>query len=73
MRFSAPAWQEVTAFAALLILGGLAGDMLYVKIPSENATSLTFVLGALSGALTVGGGSRVAASLHATATGTPPS
>lgn len=58
--------QELLAGFALLILGGLAGGMLFVPIPAANATSLTFVLGALSGALTVSGGQKIAAALTST-------
>jgi hypothetical protein len=55
-----PTMQELLAGLALVILGALAGAMMVMPIPSVNATSLTFILGALSGALTVTGGAKVA-------------
>ena len=57
--FNAP---TVLAAAALVILGGLAAAMMILPIPSANATSLTFILGALAGALTVSGGVKPAQS-----------
>lgn len=55
-----PSMQEVLAGLALLILGCLGGAMMVLPIPSSNATSLTFILGALAGALTVTGGNKIA-------------
>lgn len=55
-----PSSQAFLAGAALLIMGVLGGVMMFVPIPSGNATSVTFILGALAGALTVSGGSKIA-------------
>jgi xanthosine utilization system XapX-like protein len=55
-----PNSQTILAAGALLILGALAGAMMLLPIPAPNATSLTFILGALAGALTVSGGSKIA-------------
>ncbi len=52
--------QDYLAGGALVIMGGLAAAMLVFPIPTANATSFTFVLGALAGALTVSGGQKVA-------------
>lgn len=45
--------QAILAGGALLIMGALGCIMAFVPIPAVNATSLTFILGALAGALTV--------------------
>ena len=55
-----PSSQAFLAGAALLIMGALGGAMMLVPIPAANATSLTFVLGALAGAITVGPASKAA-------------
>jgi hypothetical protein len=47
---------EFIALVALVIVGALAHSMLYVAVPSQNHDFMVFVLGALSGALTVGAG-----------------
>jgi hypothetical protein len=43
------------AGCALLILGGIGAAMLVLPIPSANSQSVTFILGALAGALTMQG------------------
>jgi hypothetical protein len=53
-----PTSQTLLAATALLIMGALAGAMLFIPIPAGNATSMTFILGALAGALTVSGASK---------------
>jgi hypothetical protein len=58
-----PSSQAVLAGAALVILGGLAGAMLFVPIPAGNAGPMNFVLGALAGALTVSGGRTIVSAL----------
>lgn len=55
-----PSSQAFLAGAALLIMGVLGGIMMYEPIPAVNATSVTFILGALAGALTVGPGVKLA-------------
>jgi len=50
--------SQVLAGAALLILGALGAGMLVVPIPAANATAMTFILGALAGAITVSGGGK---------------
>jgi outer membrane lipoprotein SlyB len=57
---NAPQAQTVLAAAAMAILGVLAGLMMFFSVPAPNATSLTFILGAIAGALSVGGGSKIA-------------
>lgn len=52
--------QTVLAAAALLIMGVLAGLMMFFPIPQANGTPMTFILGAIAGAITVGGGSKLA-------------
>jgi hypothetical protein len=51
----------ILAILALTILGGIAGAMLVLPIPPANAQSVTFILGALAGALTMQGTARSAA------------
>jgi hypothetical protein len=48
--------QTVLSSIALVILGALGGAMLFEPVPSANATALTFILGALAGALTMQSG-----------------
>jgi len=43
------------ATLAMLIIGTLAGLLVFHAVPAENKELVTFALGALSGALTVGG------------------
>jgi hypothetical protein len=45
---------------ALLILGGLAFCFAFFGVPKENHDFIIYVLGALSGALTVGSGRKLA-------------
>jgi hypothetical protein len=52
--------QIVLATGALGILGGIGAAMLVLPIPPANAQSVTFILGALAGALTMQGASKVA-------------
>lgn len=47
--------QTGLAFLAMCIVGVLAGLFVFFKIPADNKELLTFALGALAGALTVGG------------------
>ena len=60
MKAPIPSAQAFLAGAALLIMGALGGVMLFQPIPQANATAMTFILGALAGALTVGGGNKIA-------------
>jgi hypothetical protein len=60
-----PTFQEALAGAALVILGGLGFMLMFVSIPQANSTSFTFILGALSGAITTAGGQKVATALGA--------
>jgi hypothetical protein len=45
----------ILAAGALAILGGIGAAMLVLPIPAPNAQSVTFILGALAGALTMQG------------------
>ena len=45
---------------ALVLLGGMGMFMLFQPIPQANAQSVTFVLGALAGAITMAGGNKIA-------------
>jgi uncharacterized transporter YbjL len=58
--------QSVLAGAALLILGVLGGAMMLTPIPQANATAMTFILGALAGAITAGPGAKAADKLIST-------
>jgi len=44
---------------ALIFLGVLGGMMLFVPIPQSNEQSVTFILGALAGAITMAGGNKI--------------
>jgi hypothetical protein len=59
--------QVLLAAGALAALSGIGTALLVFPIPAPNAQSVTFVLGALAGALTTQGIS------HATAPANPPS
>ena len=77
MKFLSPEPQAVLATLAMLILGVLAITMLFVAVPGGNHDFLVFILGAISGAITVGSGAKISASTTTTQTGpeatiTPP-
>jgi hypothetical protein len=55
-----PQAQTVLALLAMVIIGVLAGLLVFHAVPAENKELITFALGALSGALTVGGASKLA-------------
>ncbi len=55
-----PQAQTVLTLLAMLIIGVLAGLLVFHAVPAENKELVTFALGALSGALTVGGGPKLA-------------
>lgn len=62
-----PKWPDSSTFLAgmaLVVLGMLALLMVFFTVPSPNEKYLIFILGALSGALTVGGGKKVADSFN---------
>lgn len=52
---NAPNPAILLAAGALVILGALGGALLIHPIPAPNAQSVTFILGALAGALTLQG------------------
>ena len=58
-----PQAQTVLAGVALLMLGLLAGCMVFVAVPQGNQQLVTFALGALAGATTVGGAGHLAGAL----------
>lgn len=55
--------QAVLATLAMLILGALAIGMMFVAVPATNHDYLVFILGAISGAITVGGASKLVSSV----------
>ena len=55
-----PQAQTLLTLLAMLIIGALAVLLVFQAVPAENKELVTFALGALSGALTVGGGSKLA-------------
>ena len=55
-----PQAQTALTLLAMLIIGVLAGLLVFHAAPAENKELVTFALGALSGALTVGGGPKLA-------------
>ena len=54
-----PQAQTVLALLAMAIIGVLAALLVFHAVPAENKELITFALGALSGALTVGGASKL--------------
>ena len=60
-----PPTRTVLAVLAMLIIGVLAGLLVFHAVPAENKELVTFALGALSGALTVGGGPKLAEKIGA--------
>lgn len=68
-----PPSQSVLAGIAMLILGGLSFLMVFFAVPAANHDFLVFILGALSGALTVGGAAKIASSGPNTTINAPPS
>ncbi len=59
-----PQAQALLAGIALVMLGLLAGCMVFVAVPQGNQQLVTFALGALAGALTVSGAAKVGASAN---------
>jgi hypothetical protein len=55
-----PNAQTMLAAVALLIMGLLSGALIFHAVPQGNMQLVTFALGAISGALTVGGGAKLA-------------
>lgn len=55
---SPPAAQTVLAAIAMALIGSLAAALVFHAVPAGNKELVTFALGALSGALTVGGVAR---------------
>lgn len=51
--------QTLLSAAALAALGVLGGCLVFHAVPQGNQQLVTFVLGALSGAVTLGGGQAV--------------
>jgi len=60
MKMSDISAEAVLAFVALVLIGVLGMMLVFHTVPQENQQLVTFVLGALSGALTVGGAKKVA-------------
>ena len=55
-----PSSQTALAGVALIVLGGLGAGLEFMPIPASNSTLLAAIIGALAGALTVAGGSKIA-------------
>lgn len=61
----APDYQTILAGMALILMGAICGLLIFVPVPHENQQLVTFALGAISGALTVGGAAKIADRLTA--------
>lgn len=62
-------FASVLACLALIIMGAICGALILHEVPANNQQLVTFALGAIAGALTVGGGQKVAGILtHPTET-----
>ena len=59
--------QTILAFLAMLILGVLSMCLIWHAVPQQNQQLVTFITGAISGAITVGGGKVVADNLTSNA------
>ena len=55
--------QTALAGIALILMGIIAGALIFHTVPQANQQLVTFALGAISGALTVGGSGKVAEKL----------
>lgn len=55
--------QDALAAIALLLMGLLAALLIFFKVPDTNQQLVTFALGAISGAMTVGGVSKLGGAL----------
>jgi hypothetical protein len=55
---SPPATQTLLAALAMVLIGALTAALVFHAVPTGNQQLVTFALGALSGALTVGGAGR---------------
>ncbi len=64
-----PTAQTALATLALVIMGILSVALVFHEVPQANQQLVTFALGAISGALTVGGGQKVAEKLSSTQSG----
>ena len=58
-----PQAHTLLAGVALVMLGLLAGCMVFVAVPQGNQQLVTFALGALAGATTLGGAGHLAGAL----------
>ena len=67
-----PQAQTVLAAMALVIIGALAVCLVFHPVPQPNQQLVTFALGALSGALTVGGVAKAADRIGTTLDVQPP-
>jgi outer membrane lipoprotein SlyB len=55
-----PSTQTVLSVLAMIALGALGGLLIYQAVPPANAQLLTFILGAIAGAVTGGAAVRAA-------------
>jgi len=55
--------QAILAGLALVMLGLLAGCLVFVAVPQGNQQLVTFALGALAGATTLGGAGHLAGAI----------
>jgi hypothetical protein len=60
--------EKLLPVMALSILGVLAGLLVFFTVPRENQQIVTFIAGAISGAITVAGGRAGAGRLSQTVT-----
>jgi hypothetical protein len=58
--------EKILPVMALAILGLLAVLLVFHTVPRENQQIVTFIAGAISGAITVAGGQRIAGRLNQT-------
>lgn len=55
-----PSAESILAGIAIVLIGCMGFALIFHAVPPANQQLVTFVLGALSGALTVGAGKKVA-------------
>lgn len=55
-----PSAEALLAFFAMTLLGVLAGLLIFHAVPPTNHDMIVFILGTISGAITIGGIKKVA-------------
>ena len=65
-----PGSEAVLAFIALALMGVMGIMLIFHAVPDSNQQLVTFILGALAGAVTMAGGKKIADKVMGNATAT---